>query len=411
MLIGAIADDFTGSGDLANMLARAGLSVQLRTSIPDEPLTASENPDSVVIALKTRTMPVADAISQSLQAVRWLRAQGAERILFKYCSTFDSTPKGNIGPVAEALAQELSTDQVLFVPSFPATGRTVYQGHLFVGDQLLSESPLAHHPLTPMTDADLRRWLQYQTHREVGHLPLSLLRGADAARALAAINSPFVIADAIDDTDISRLGMLLRDAPLVTGGSAIGAGLAQALVGPNRQDGSDWQGVNGPAVVLAGSCSQATLGQIEAYRGHPVRHVSIDEVLNDPSLPELLADWALEVGNAPLITVSQPPDKVLSVQDAYGRERTAAAIDSMFACLACALVTRGVARLVVAGGETSGAVTLGLGLDRLDVGPQIAPGVPALAAGGLRMALKSGNFGGPDFFSRAVAVLEGKTDE
>lgn len=411
MLIGAIGDDFTGSGDLANMLARAGLSVQLRTSIPNAPLAITESPEAVVIALKTRTMPVDQAVAQSLEAVRWLRAQGASRILFKYCSTFDSTPQGNIGPVAEALAQELSADRVLFVPSFPETGRTVYQGHLFVADRLLSESPLAHHPLTPMTDPDLRRWLQRQTLHRVGHLPLSLLRSGGAIEALAAQEARFLIADAIDDSDIDRLGLLARDAPLVTGGSAIGAGLARALVGQGRSGQTGWQGVDGPAVVLAGSCSQATLGQISAYSGHSLRQVTVEEVLGDPALPETLADWALAVGDAPLISVSQPPEEVLAVQQAHGRERTAAAIDEMFARLARALVERGVTRLVVAGGETSGAVTLGLELDRLDVGPQIAPGVPALAAGGLRLALKSGNFGGVDFFPRAIAVLGGSTFE
>lgn len=245
MLIGAIADDFTGSGDLANMMARAGLSVQLRTSIPNAPLASAESPEAVVIALKTRTMPVAEAIAQSLQAVRWLRAQGAGRILFKYCSTFDSTPQGNIGPVAEALANELSADQVLFVPSFPETGRTVYQGHLFVSDRLLSESALARHPLTPMTDPDLRRWLQHQTGHTVGHLPLAALRGDRAAQVLAAIKARFVIADAIDDGDIHRLGVLVRGAPLVTGGSAIGAGLARALVGDGRSGTGAWTGVDG----------------------------------------------------------------------------------------------------------------------------------------------------------------------
>lgn len=410
MLIGAIADDFTGSGDLANMMARAGLSVQLRTSIPNAPLASAESPEAVVIALKTRTMPVAEAIAQSLQAVRWLRAQGAGRILFKYCSTFDSTPQGNIGPVAEALANELSADQVLFVPSFPETGRTVYQGHLFVSDRLLSESALARHPLTPMTDPDLRRWLQHQTGHTVGHLPLAALRGDRAAQVLAAIKARFVIADAIDDGDIHRLGVLVRGAPLVTGGSAIGAGLARALVGDGRSGTGAWTGVDGPAVILAGSCSQATLTQITAYSGHPFRQIDVEAVLTDPSLAEKLADWAIGAGNAPLISVSQAPDEVLRTQQAHGRDRTAAAIDALFARLARALVDRGVTRLVAAGGETSGAVTLGLNLHRLDVGPQIAPGVPALASGGLRLALKSGNFGGPDFFARAVAVLGGQAE-
>ncbi len=411
MLIGAIADDFTGAGDLANMMSRAGLSVQLRCTMPRAPIASTDHAEAVVIALKTRTIAVEDAVSESLQALHWLRMQGAERILFKYCSTFDSTPQGNIGPVAEALAREVSAKQVLFVPSFPETGRTVYQGHMFVVDRLLSESALAQHPLTPMKDPDLRRWLQHQTSERVGHLPLAALRSDSAAHKLASMDEALIIADAIDDADIDRLGLLLRDASLVTGGSAIGAGLARALVGPHRQSTSSWKGVSGPAVVLAGSCSQATLGQIAAYSGHPRFQVPIGDILSDSALPEKLADWALDSGNAPLISVSQSPEEVLAVQKSHGRDRTANAIDGMFARLAAALVGRGVSKLVVAGGETSGAVTLGLGLDRLDVGPQIAPGVPALAAGPLRLALKSGNFGGADFFARAVAILEGKTNE
>jgi 3-dehydrotetronate 4-kinase len=402
MMIGAIGDDFTGSGDLANMLARAGLRVELLTQVPDAPLVTQA--EAVVIALKTRTNPIAYAVAQSLAAARWLRAQGAGRILFKYCSTFDSTREGNIGPVAEALASELDASQVLFVPSFPETGRTVFQGHMFVGDKLLSESPLAQHPLTPMTDPDLRRWLGYQTGVKVAGLPLSVLRGPDAQDYLAALDAPFVVADAIDDSDIDRLGLLVRDAPLVTGGSAIGVGLARALVGNRSGAQAEWQGVTGPAVVLSGSCSAATLGQIAAYGGQ-LRQVAVAEVLENPALPDDLADWALQAGNAPLIAVSQPPEQVLVAQATHGRERTAQAIDTMFARLVSALVARGVTRLVVAGGETSGAVTLGLGLKRLQVGPQIAPGVPALAAGELRLALKSGNFGGPDFFARAVALL------
>lgn len=407
MLIGAIGDDFTGSGDLANMIARAGLPVRLYSGALPE---AAGGEAAAVVALKTRTMPVAEAVAQSLDALRWLRGQGAERILFKYCSTFDSTREGNIGPVAEALAEALGAGRVLFVPSFPETGRTVYQGHLFVGDVLLSESPLARHPLTPMTDPDIRRWLCHQTRRGVGHLPLAALRGPEPEAALAAAGDGFVIADAIDDADIDRLGRLACGDRLVTGGSAIGAGLARALKGGGAAAYAGWRGVDGPAVVLAGSCSAATLGQIAAYRGHPVRQVGVEEILSDESLPERLADWVLSAGPAPLVAASQPPEEVRRNQAAHGQDHVAAAIEAMFARLARLLAERGVTRFVVAGGETSGAVTLGLGIRSLDVGPQIAPGVPALAAGGLRLALKSGNFGGPDFFERALEVLGGGSD-
>lgn len=403
MLIGAIGDDFTGSGDLANMIAKTGMETRLYAgALPDR----AGGEAAAVVALKTRTLPVAEAVAQSLDAMRWLRGQGAERILFKYCSTFDSTPEGNIGPVAEALADELGADQVLFVPSFPDTGRTVYQGHLFVGDRLLSESPLAHHPLTPMSDPDLRRWLGRQTRQPVGHLPLAALRGPDAVGALAGAGR-FVIADAIDDQDIDRLGWLARDARLVTGGSAIGAGLARAL-GATREAARGWVGSDGPAVLLSGSCSDATLAQIAAYAG-PNRVLTVAEALAaDAGFIDALADWALAQPAPALIAASQAADVVRAAQAAHGRARVAEAIETTFARLAATLRARGVTRFVVAGGETSGAVATGLGIEAFDIGPEIAPGVPALAAGSLRLALKSGNFGGPDFFARALAVLEAR---
>jgi len=404
MLIGAIGDDFTGSADLANTIAQAGLPTHLYAG--ELPLSTS-NEAAAIVALKTRSVPAAEAVAASRAAVAWLVRQGAERILFKYCSTFDSTPEGNIGPVAEALADDLGAEQVLFVPSFPATERTVYQGHLFVGDRLLSESPLAQHPLTPMTDPDLRRWLARQTSQTVGHLPLAALRADEAVAALDAADARFIIADAIDDSDIDRLGRLVREARLVTGGSAIGGGLARAL-GAQDMNRGRWTGVDGRAVLLAGSCSTATLAQIAAYDG-PQRRLSVAEALSaDDAFIQTLAAWVLQQDCPALIAASSPADEVIAVQDIYGRDRVATAIEDTFARLAAALRDRGVLRFIVAGGETSGAVATGLGITSFEVGPQIAPGVPALAAGPLRVALKSGNFGGRDFFHRALEVLEGR---
>ncbi|MCW5706404.1 3-oxo-tetronate kinase [Shinella sp.] len=404
MLIGAIGDDFTGSADLANMIAQTGLPTRLYAG----PLPASATDEAAaIVALKTRSVPASEAVAASRAAVDWLLRQGAERILFKYCSTFDSTPEGNIGPVAEALADDLGADRVLFVPSFPTTGRTVYQGHLFVGDRLLSESPLAQHPLTPMTDPDLRRWLARQTSQKIGHLPLAALRAENAAAALADADARFIIADAIDDGDIDRLGRLVLDACLVTGGSAIGSGLARALGAEGMARGR-WTGVDGRAVLMAGSCSAATLGQIAAYDG-PQRRLSVTEALSaDDAFIETLAAWVLQQDRPPLIAASSPADEVTAAQETYGRERVATAIENTFARLAAALRQHGVLRFVVAGGETSGAVATGLGITSFEVGPQIAPGVPALTAGPLRVALKSGNFGGRDFFHRALEVLEGR---
>jgi len=423
MLIGVIADDFTGAGDIASTLAKGlpgqgGLKVSQFMGVPDR--DAPTNIEAGVVSLKSRSIPVADAVAQSLAALQWLRAQGCRQFVFKYCSTFDSTPEGNIGPVGEALANALGVKGVVACPAFPTLGRTVHQGHLFVHNRLLSESGMQNHPLTPMTDPDLRRWLAQQCEAPVGLVTAQTVRrGPNAVREALDTASErgevLVIADAATDDDLVTLGQALADAPLVTGGSGIALGLPANLIAKGLATGRkpDPVSITGPGAILAGSCSGATLGQIEYHsRNHPSLPIRVDDVMSGAVTVQTLCDFLLAGGNqAPLVYSSGKPDEVAATQLRFGREAVAAKLDALFADTARTLVERGVTRLVIAGGETSGAVAQALDLGALTVGPEIDPGVPILTGERRRvaLALKSGNFGGPDFFARALSSLAGET--
>lgn len=410
MILGVIGDDFTGSSDIGLILADGGMATVQYIGVPDTPADAAVQ--AGVVALKTRSIPVAEAVAQSLAALDWLRAQGCEQIYFKYCSTFDSTRHGNIGPVIDALIDALGTsDPVIVCPAFPATGRTVYQGHLFVGDRLLSESGMQNHPLTPMTDPDLRRWLGHQTARPVGLLPVAELRRDARAGLLAARDAgrQIVVADAVDDDDLRRLGHAADGFALLTGGS----GLAIALPAVHGATGAPgaWRGETGPALVLSGSCSTATRAQIAAHgdAGGWAEKIDVAAVMAGTLDAPALLDRALAAGGLPLLYTSDDPAEVRRLQARYGTEASAQAIESLFADLAALAVRRGVRRLITAGGETSGAVVQALGAQALEIGPRIDPGVPALRLVGspVVLALKSGNFGAVDFFAKAATVLEG----
>ena len=420
MRLGVIGDDFTGSSDIGLMLAGAhgeGLRTVQYVGVPDR--DADERVEAGVLALKSRSIPAAEAVRQSLAALEWLRAQGAGTILFKVCSTFDSTPDGNIGPVADALIGAMGTDApVIVCPAFPATGRTVYRGHLFVGDRLLSESGLEDHPLNPMTDPDLARWLARQSRHGVGRVTFdTIVQGAEAVReALIAerdAGRQLVVCDAVRDDDLRALGRAMVEGgfPLAVCGSGLALGLPD-LLAPARGSGERaWEPVAGPAVALSGSCSMATRAQIAAHEGagHPVRRIDVDAVIAGDLDPATLADWAMENADVtvPVLATSEDPATVAAVQERHGRERSAEAIEAMFGALASLLVERGAARIVSAGGETSGAVVTALGAHALEIGPMIDPGVPAVRVVGrpLGLALKSGNFGAPDFFMKAARVL------
>lgn len=423
MLLGVIADDFTGAGDIANTLAKGlpgqgGLSVAQYMGVPEAAARASV--EAGVISLKSRSVPVEEAIAQSLEALTWLRDQGCQQFVFKYCSTFDSTRQGNIGPVGEALAAALCVRGVIACPAFPTVGRTVHNGHLFVHDRLLSESGMQNHPLTPMTDPDIRRWLSYQTTSPVGLVPASIVRkGADAVRtaldAAADRGEVLVIADAATDDDLITLGAACANAALITGGSGIAIGLPANFIAAGLATGRTgaYQGVDGPEAILAGSCSGATRGQVAAHARHfPVLPISVDGVMaGATSADDLVQFITANVGHQPLAYSSSTPEEVQAAQARYGREAVAHRLDTLFADTARHLVDGGVKRLVVAGGETSGAVAQALDLGELQIGPEIDPGVPILVSAkrGISLALKSGNFGRETFFATALDALKGQS--
>jgi uncharacterized protein YgbK (DUF1537 family) len=426
VLLGAIADDFTGATDLCNTLVRRGMRTVQLIGVPAEEDAPPPDADAVVVALKSRTIPAADAVAMSLGALAWLRRAGAKQILFKYCSTFDSTNEGNIGPVAEALLDALGSDFTLFCPAFPENGRTIFKGYLFVGDVLLSESGMRDHPLTPMRDPSLVRVLQRQSKGRVG-----LVQHATVARGPVAIRAAFnalraegvrhVIVDAIADHDLEAIGEAAADLRLITGGSGIALGLPEnfrrrGLLGEGA--GADTLPlIGGTAAVLSGSCSQATQVQV-AFMAERAPVFAIDPIAaaegKDVAAQALV--WAAPLlGVRPvLVSATAPPEAVAAVQLRLGPERAGALVEDIMARIACGLVERGVRRLVVAGGETARPVVQALGVTGLRIGRQIDPGVPwtvtiQRSSGGppLALALKSGNFGAPDFFLRAFNVLQG----
>jgi len=425
LLLGCIADDLTGATDLANTLARRGMSVVQTIGVPG-PGVALPEAEAIVVALKSRTIPAQEAVTLSLEACRWLKAAGARQFYFKYCSTFDSTDRGNIGPVADALVEELDAGLTTVCPAFPETGRTIYLGHLFVGKDLLSDSPMRNHPLTPMKDANLVRVLTRQTRARVDLVPITTVRqGASSMSAsfgyLTRKLVRYAVVDAIEDEDLMTLGAACAEMKLMTGGSGAAIGLPanfrQAGLIPERTAVAPLPKVGGLGAVVAGSSSQATMGQVAAMRAlHPA--LALDPAKLAENFEQAVAtalDWATSrlAAGPVLVHAGGTPQEVKAVQDKLGRERAGALIENALAKIAQGLVEAGVRRLVVAGGETSGAVVQGLGVKALQIGPQIDPGVPACLAIGtptpgqaLALALKSGNFGTEDFFIKALDALQ-----
>ena len=419
LALGCIADDYTGASDLANTLSRCGLGTVQTIGIPaaDLPLPPV---DAVVVSLKIRSVTAADAVAQARAAHAWLTGRGAPHVMYKICSTFDSTDAGNIGPVLDALQDDTGERIVLVTPAFPETARTVYMGNLFVGSVPLNESALKDHPLNPMRDANLVRVLERQSRGSVRLVPLSAVAGGpDAVRARLAELGPqntAVIADAVFERDLETIGAVALEGRVSIGASGLGLGLARQLVAAGRvgagQGRTEEARVGGLAACLAGSCSEATLGQIAAAeRVMPVLRLDGGRILAD-SAGELTrtVEWAgSRIGSGPvLISTSARPAEVASLQSRHGREAAGSALEAFMADLAAEIVARGVRRLVVAGGETSGAVVDRLGIPAFRLGVQIAPGVPVLRTIGgadMLLALKSGNFGGPDFFEAALRLM------
>ena len=420
MILGCIADDFTGATDLANMLVRGGMRTIQTIGVPASKV---EGADAVVVALKTRTIAPEEAVTQSLAALKWLKANGAQQIYFKYCSTFDSTASGNIGPVMDALMQVLNTEFTIACPAFPENGRTIFRGYLYVGDLLLSESGMKDHPLTPMIDANLVRVLQPQTARKVGLIKYdTVARGADAIRerivGLKAEGVGAAVVDAVSDADLNAIGSACADLALVTAGSGVGLGIALHHRAAGRlahaAEAAPLPRLAGRSAVVSGSCSLATNSQVKYWidAGKKAIRVETLKLASDPAeLPRIVSQALEEAAKGPvLVYASAPPEEVRRVQAALGVERAGQITEAALSEAARQLVLHGgVTKLIVAGGETSGAVVQALGVESLRIGPQIDPGVPWTMSVGPRpiaLALKSGNFGAIDFFDKALRQIE-----
>ncbi|MBB4008402.1 3-oxo-tetronate kinase [Allorhizobium taibaishanense] len=416
ILLGVIADDFTGATDIASIIAREGMQVAMTIGIPNEDFDIGEA-QAVVVALKSRTIAAADAVSQSLEALAWLQHRGARQIFFKYCSTFDSTAEGNIGPVADALADALGAEIAVVCPAFPKNGRTVFNGHLFVGRQLLQDSPMKDHPLTPMRQSDLVALMATQSAYPVGLIPYDVVSAGDTAitqafEASIAAGKRHVVVDAINDDHLRALGRAVRDHKLLTGGSALAMGLP-ANFGITPKPASDASKVVDAKVktaILSGSCSAATRQQLARARDlWPNFKIDLEALADGRPVVELALAWASQQRQDQPVVIygSADPEEVEANQLRYGRQRSGELMEHALAEIAKALVSDGVHRLLVAGGETSGAVISALDIKGLSIGAEIAPGVPwtvTLSQTPLQVALKSGNFGGPDFFERALEI-------
>ncbi len=419
LILGAVADDFTGATDLASMLARGGLSTVLQLGRPGlgDPCPEAQ---AVVVALKSRTSPVDAAVSDSVASWRWMAEAGAGICYFKYCSTFDSTPRGNIGPVAEALMAETGASQTIYTPAFPENGRTIYQGKLFVGHELLSESGMRNHPLTPMTDSDLTRVLvpQLSTGAKVGLVRWEIVRqGAAGIKAelgrLAGDGVAHVVVDGLTQEDLDALAEATRDMPLVTAGSGLGLSMAKILAGGDAEPSDRLPEIGGPALMLSGSCSQASNAQVDRWEADGGAMLRLDprEIAADSaSVRQRTAKATLEKldsAQAVLVSATQPPEIVKTVQAELGAAKAAEYVEATLAAIAVEAKQAGIRRFIVAGGETSGAVAQALGATRLAVGRSIAPGVPWCATlddTPLALALKSGNFGRETFFADALGL-------
>jgi len=406
MIFAAIADDFTGGTDLAGMLHAGGA----RTVLVFGDGIVPAGYDAAVVCLKSRSVPPSQAVRMSIDALTRLRAHHPRQVYFKYCSTFDSTPKGNIGPVTDALLNELSEPFTLAVPALPVNGRTQFQGHLFVSGVPLHESPMRSHPLNPMTDSNLVRWLARQTPSRVGllRLPAVVDDLTSEALRLRTDGVEIALADVVSDSDLDALADAFADMPLLTGGSGLGISLPRVWKRRGQlaaQDPAPNGRKGGGALILAGSCSAATLAQLQRLGG---RQVSIDAtaLLNDAE-----AETGRVLKDARRQLREQGHAVIRSSATAEEREATglnarivAEELETLFGVIAATLAGD-ITRLIVAGGETAGAVTAALGVEAAEVLHSIDPGVPAiLPVGGppITLVLKSGNFGGPDFFRKAL---------
>lgn len=413
MRLGVIADDFTGATDIAGFLVANGLKTVQLNGVPQKDLSVQA--DAVVISLKTRSCPVDEAIEQSLAALKWLEANDCKQYFFKYCSTFDSTLQGNIGPVTDALLAALGESMTIICPALPVNGRTIYNGYLFVNSVLLSESGMRHHPVTPMTDSNLMRVMQAQSKGKAGNISYDTIeKGIDAVKVALEVNKSnninYVVLDALNNNHLSIIGQAISSMKLLTGGSGLADGLARAY-GFDRNNIYEVEAAGAPqsgkTIILSGSCSQMTNSQVENYKKIAASiQVDIEKAINDKNYYNELVNWILEQPNdglAPLVFATMAPDKLKNIQEKFGKQKSSEAIEQLFALIAIELSKNDFVRFIVAGGETSGSVTQALNIEGFAIGPQIAPGVPWVKAIGkpLSLALKSGNFGNEEFFTVA----------
>ncbi|MDC1357432.1 four-carbon acid sugar kinase family protein [Pseudomonadota bacterium] len=422
MKLGIIGDDFTGSSDIANNLKKSGMQVSMYAGVPNllPEEAKKEQTDAAVIALKTRTAPIEDAIRESLEALSWLKDCGCEQFIFKYCSTFDSTKEGNIGPVTDAVMEKLNTDFTIACPSFPDAGRTVYLGHMFVNGKPLNESGMENHPLTPMTDHNLVRWLGHQTKNNVGLVDSQTIsEGENSVKKkienLKKNGYKYAIIDTIKNDDFDIICNAVKNLPLLTGGSGIALGLPKIYKDRGLLSASSFQipENNSNAIILSGSCSVTTINQINIYKeNNPSFYISPDEVINDKDLIEKVLSWIKDnETESPLVYSSSDIKSVSEKQKQYGQELLANKIEKFFELLSKRLVKDNFGTFISAGGETSGAVIKGLGIQELKIGKEISYGIPALwspeSSGNkpVFVTLKSGNFGQDDFFTRALKAL------
>ena len=412
-MLGVIADDFTGASDIASFLVENGLSAVQMNGVPSAPL--SQKVDAIVISLKSRSNPTQEAIAQSLDALHWLQQNGCTQFYFKYCSTFDSTEKGNIGPVTDALLDALGADFTIITPALPVNGRTIFNGYLFVGEQLLNESGMRNHPITPMQDANLLRLMDAQAKGKTGLVQYAdVVKGAEQVKArfaqLKQQGFRYAVVDAVDNSQLAVLAEAIADFQLVTGGSGLAAYMAARLSGGKKGENA-FIPSKGKTVVLSGSCSVMTNQQVNAYKQKaPAFYLDVEKALSDKNYTEEIYQWTLQHLDdalAPIVYATVPADKLAEIQATFGAEKASHIIETTFANLAEKLKAAGVTNFITAGGETSSIVVQKLGLRGFQIGKQIAPGVPWLKAldENLSLALKSGNFGKEDFFEYAQGMM------
>lgn len=417
--LGCIADDFTGATDLASMLARSGVNVSLRIGVP---LSTPENTAEIeVIALKTRSISASKAIEESLSALKWLKEAGAKKYFFKYCSTFDSTAEGNIGPVSEALMNELKVDQTIYCPAFPENGRSIYMGNLFVGQKLLSESSMKDHPLTPMNDSNLMRLLSAQVSRRVGLADRKVVNSGvtslkEKLISLKENDVPHVIVDAVADTDLDTIASACQDMDFITGGSALAMPLAEFYKASGKISANDNsfmnKKLNTGSIILSGSCSEMTIIQVKNFIQRGAAAFQLDPIdLAENGVKKVL-DWlsSQDFTKNIIIYATSDPDTVKKVQAELGVDMAGKIVEQGLSECAIAARELGIKNFIIAGGETSGAITKALNVRQLDIGIEIAPGVPWTFSGKrnnqIALSLKSGNFGSEEFFTEALSKLE-----